>query len=86
LRILNEIHSSNFIYCFLKFCLSDLCSIESFLRKRLVLFSLKFEINRVDIDFHCRSNNYRMVLENTIEIEGKWYLDIEIYFQEMKEE
>jgi hypothetical protein len=44
------------------------------------------EINRVDIYFHYRSNNYRMVLENTIEIEGKWYLDIEIYFQEMKEE
>jgi hypothetical protein len=44
------------------------------------------EINRVDIDFHYRSNNYRLVLENTIEIEGKWYLDNKIYFREMKED
>ena len=44
------------------------------------------EINRVDIYFHYRSNNYRMALENTIEIEGKWYLDNKIYFREMKEE
>jgi hypothetical protein len=44
------------------------------------------EINRVDVSFHYRSNNYRLVLENTIEIEGKWYLDNKIYFREMNEE
>jgi len=44
------------------------------------------EINRVDVSFHYRSNNYRMVIENTIEIDGKWYLDNKIYFREMKEE
>ena len=44
------------------------------------------EINRVDIYFHYLSNNFRMVLENTIEIEGRWYLDNKIYFREMNEE
>jgi hypothetical protein len=44
------------------------------------------EINRVDIDLHYRSNNYRLVLENTIEIDGKWYLDNKIYFREMNED
>lgn len=44
------------------------------------------EINRVDMYFHYRSNTYRMVLENTIEIEGRWYLDNKIYFREMNEE
>jgi hypothetical protein len=44
------------------------------------------EINRVDIDFHSLNRSYRLVLENTIEIEGKWYLDNKIYFREMKEE
>ena len=44
------------------------------------------EINRVDMYFHYLSNTYRMVLENTIEIEGRWYLDNKIYLREMKEE
>jgi hypothetical protein len=44
------------------------------------------EINRVDMYFHYLSNNYRMVLENTIEIEGRWYLDNKIYLREMNEE
>ena len=44
------------------------------------------EINRVDIDFHYRSNYYRLVLENTIEIDGKWYLDNKIYFRDLKEQ
>ena len=44
------------------------------------------EINRVDIDFHYRSNYYRLVLENTIEIDGRWYLDNKIYFRKMNEE
>lgn len=44
------------------------------------------EINRVDIDFHYRSNYYRLVLENTIEIDGRWYVDNKIYFIEIKEE
>ena len=44
------------------------------------------EINRVDMYFHYLSNNYRMVLENTIEIEGRWYLDNKIYFREINEE
>ena len=44
------------------------------------------EINRVEIDFHYMTNNYRMVLENTIEIEGRWYLDNKIYFRKMNEE
>jgi hypothetical protein len=44
------------------------------------------EINRVEIDFHYMTINYRMVLENTIEIEGRWYLDNKIYFRKMNEE
>ena len=44
------------------------------------------EINRVDMYFHYLSNTYRMVLENTIEIEGRWYLDNKIYLREMNEE
>ena len=44
------------------------------------------EINRVEIDFHYMMNNYRIVLENTIEIEGRWYLDNKIYFRKMNEE
>jgi hypothetical protein len=44
------------------------------------------EINRVEIDFHYMTNNYRMVLENTIEIAGRWYIDNKIYFREIIEE
>lgn len=43
-------------------------------------------INRVDINFHHRKSNYRIIIENVIEIEGKCYLDNKLYFRELAPE
>ncbi|MFM2286830.1 MAG: hypothetical protein RLZZ543_2327 [Bacteroidota bacterium] len=40
-------------------------------------------INRVNIDFHYAIRSYRIVIENAIEIDGKYYLDNIIYFREI---
>ncbi len=63
-------------------------SIRSSLKKtpNATIENDSIEINRVEIDFHYMTNNYRMVFENTIEIEGRWYLDNKIYFRKMNEE
>jgi len=41
-------------------------------------------INRVDINFHYQKLNYRIIIENVIELEGKCYLDNKVYFREIE--
>jgi hypothetical protein len=43
-------------------------------------------INRVDINFHYQKSNYRIIIENVIELEGKCYLDNKLYFREVEPE
>jgi len=45
-----------------------------------------FEINRVNIYLSHKSQHFRLALENTIEIDGRWYIDNKIYFREIVEE
>lgn len=63
-------------------------SIRTFMKKSpsLNLENNLIEINRVDIYLNYKSHNYRLVLENTIEIDGRWYIDNKIYFREIIEE